>query len=108
MFSQDLGHVYAHLPGSKTVSSAPPPTPTSAPPALKRTISWTRASPLMHTGLRSGKVNLEKLRRSRSESDSSHDEGVTLESVTDLQNKKESERSVVSSQVQCQEVQYHC
>lgn len=94
MFSQDLGHVYAHLPVSRTGSSV-------APPALKRTTSWTRSNPLMHAGLRSGKMNLEKLRRSRSESDSSHDDGVTLESVTDLQNRKERELSRASSQMQC-------
>ena len=59
---------------------------------------------MMHTGLRSGKVNLEKLRRSRSESDSSYDESVTLESVTDLQSKKEPDNSVGLSQLQCHEV----
>lgn len=63
---------------------------------------------MMHTGLRSGKVNLEKLRRSRSESDSTYDESVTLESVTDLEHKKESDSSVGLSQLQCQEVQLDC
>ncbi len=60
---------------------------------------------MMHTGLRSGKVNLEKLRRSRSESDSTYEESVTLESITDLEHKKESDSSVGLSQLQCQEVQ---
>ena len=63
---------------------------------------------MIHTGLRSGKVNLEKIRRSRSESDGSYDENVTLESVTDLENKKEQENSVTMSQLQCQEVLQTC
>ncbi|XP_078381245.1 uncharacterized protein LOC144664014 isoform X2 [Oculina patagonica] len=100
MFSQDLGHAYVHLPVSKNSSS---PT-TATPPTLQRRISWNRPSPMMHTGLRSGKVNLEKLRRSRSESDSTYDESVTLESVTDLEHKKEPDRSVGLPQLQCQEV----
>lgn len=100
LFSQDLGHVNAHLPVSKNSSST-----TAAVPVFKRTISWTRTSPVIHTGLRSGKMNLEKIRRSRSENDGSFDESVTLESVTDLENKKEHENSVALSQLQCQEVQ---
>lgn len=105
LFSQDLGHVYAHLPVSKNSSST---TAAAAVPVFKRTISWTRTSPVIHTGLRSGKVNLEKIRRSRSESDGAHDESVTLESVTDLENKKEHENSVALSQLQCPEVQSKC
>ena len=105
LFSQDLGHVNAHLPVRKNSSST---TATAAVPAIKRTISWNRTSPVIHTGLRSGKVNLEKIRRSRSESDGGHDESVTLESVTDLENKKEHENSVAMSQLQCQEVQSEC
>ena len=105
LFSQDLGHANAHLPASKNNSSTTPP---AAVPVFKRTISWTRTSPVIHTGLRSGKVNLEKIRRSRSEGDGSYDENVTLESVTDLENKKEQENSVTLSQLQCQEVQSEC
>lgn len=105
LFSQDLGHVYAHLPVNKNSSST---TVIAAAPVLKRTISWTRTSPVIHTGLRSGKVNLEKIRRSRSESDGSYDESVTLESVTDLENKKQQENSVTMSQLQCQEVLQTC
>ena len=105
LFSQDLGHVYAHLPVSRNSSST---TVAAAAPVFKRTISWTRNSPVIHTGLRSGKVDLEKIRRSRSESDGAYDESVTLESVTDLENKKEQENSVALSQLQCQEVQSEC
>ena len=101
MFSQDLGHTYAHLPVSKNSSTST----TTVAPVLQRRISWNRPSPMVHTGLRSGKVNLEKLRRSRSESDSTYDECVTLESVTDLENKKEPDSSVAVSQLHCQEVQ---
>lgn len=101
MFSQDLGHVNAHLPVGKSSSST---TAAAAAPVFKRTISWTRTSPVVHTGLRSGKVNLEKIRRSQSESDGAYDENVTLESVTDLENKKEQENSMALSQLQCQEV----
>lgn len=90
MFSQELGHIYAHLPVSRAGSF-------TAPPELRRTTS----SKTRYSGLRSGKMNLEKLRRSRSESDSSHDEGVTLESVTDLQSRKDPERSMASSKMQC-------
>jgi len=100
LFSQDLGHVYAHLPVGKSSST----TAAAAAPVFKRTISWTRTSPVVHTGLRSGKVNLEKIRRSQSESDGAYDENVTLESVTDLENKKEQENSMALSQLQCQEV----
>lgn len=90
MFSQELGHIYAHLPVSRAGSF-------TAPSELRRTTS----SKTRYSGLRSGKMNLEKLRRSRSESDSSHDEGVTLESVTDLQSRKDPERSMASSKMQC-------
>ena len=97
MFSQELGHIYAHLPVSRAGSF-------TAPPELRRTTS----SKTRYSGLRSGKMNLEKLRRSRSESDSSHDEGVTLESVTDLQSRKDPERSMASSKMQCSaEVQWY-
>ena len=105
LFSQDLGHVYAHLPVGKNSSST---TAAAAAPVFKRTISWTRNSPVVHTGLRSGKVNLEKIRRSQSESDGAYDENVTLESVTDLENKKEQENSMALSQLQCQEVNKKC
>ena len=90
MFSQELGHIYAHLPVSRAGSF-------TAPPELRRTTS----SKTRYSGLRSGKMNLEKLRRSRSESDSSHDEGITLESVTDLQSRKDPERSMALSKMQC-------
>lgn len=103
LFSQDLGHVYAHLPVSKNSSST---TATAAAPVFKRTISWTRNSPVIHTGLRSGKVNLEKIRRSSCENDGAYvyDESVTLESVTDLENKKEHQNSEALSQSHCHEV----
>lgn len=105
LFSQDLGHVNAHLPVGKSSSST---TAAAAAPVFKRTSSWTRTSPVVHTGLRSGKVNLEKIRRSQSESDGAYDENVTLESVTDLENKKEQENSMALSQLQCQEVNKKC
>lgn len=105
LFSQDLGHVYAHVPVSKNSSST---TAAAAAPAFKRTISWTRTSSVIHTGLRSGKVNLEKIRRSISENDGTYDESVTLASVTDLENKKEHQNSVALSQLHCQEVQNDC
>ena len=107
LFSQDLGHVYVHLPVSKNSSST---TATAAAPVFKRTISWTRNSPVIHTGLRSGKVNLEKIRRSSCENDGAYvyDESVTLESVTDLENKKEHQNSEALSQSHCHEVQNEC
>ena len=104
LFSQDLGHVYAHLPVSKNSSS----TTSAAAPVFKRSMSWTRTSPVIHTGLRSGKVNLEKIRRSSIENDGAYDESVTLESVTDLENKKEHQNSVALSQLHGQEVQNDC
>ena len=103
LFSKDLGHVYTHLPVSKNSSST-----AAAAPVFKRSISWTRTSAVLHTGLRSGKVNLEKIRRNSSENDGAYDESVTLESVTGLENKKEQQNSVAWSQLHCQEVQNKC
>ena len=58
---------------------------------------------MVQTGLRSGKVNLEKMRRCKSliEAD---DPYVTLESFTDFERKIYSENQLLSSQLLHQEV----
>lgn len=89
MLSQDLGHANTVLPSTK----ASPALAT----VLKRTASW-RSSHVVQTGLRSGKVNLEKMRRCKSlnEGDDPYVTNVTLESITDLENKKDNETSAIS------------
>ena len=71
-------------------------------PVVKRAISWTRFNPSLHAGLRSGKFNLEKIRRSKSDSDNTYN-SVTLASVTDLENKND-DRLATTSPLHCQEV----
>ena len=89
MLSQDLGHANTVLPSTK----ASPALAT----VLKRTASW-RSSHVVQTGLRSGKVNLEKMRRCKSlnEGDDPYVTNVTLESITDLENRKDNETSAIS------------
>ena len=102
MFSQDFSHVNTNLPVSKTSPSAPP--------ILKRTVSW-RSSPMVHTGLRSGKANLEKMRRCKSlpETDDPYETSVTLESITELEHKTDNDNSRLSPHLLYQEVQnYLC
>lgn len=98
MFSQERDSTSAVLPASKTSLSL-------APTILKRTVSW-RHNQVVQTGLRSGKVNLEKLRRSKSmnEVEDHYKRSVTLESITDLENKTIDENSRASSQLLPQEV----
>ena len=73
---------------------------------LKRTVSW-RSGHLVQTGLRSGKVNLEKMRRSKSLPEAD-DPYVTLESFTGFEHKIYSENQLLSSQLLHQEVYINC
>lgn len=61
---------------------------------------------MVHTGLRSGKVNIEKMRRCKSLNEAD-DPDVTLESFSDFQTKVDSENPASSSQLLCQEVKYY-
>lgn len=99
MFSQDVTYsTNTNLPAVKSSS-------TSAPLVLKRSVSW-RSGHMVQTGKRSGKVNLEKLRRWKSfnETDDPYETSVTLESITDLENKADNENSLLPSQLLYQEV----
>lgn len=98
MFSQERDSTSTVLPASKTSLSL-------TPTILKRTVSWCH-NQVVQTGLRSGKVNLEKLRRSKSmnEAEDHYRRSVTLESITDLENKTIDENSTSSSQLLPQEV----
>ena len=59
---------------------------------------------MVHTGHRSGKVNLEKMRRCKSLNEA-EDPQVILESFTDFDNKKDRENSGLTSHLHWQEVQ---
>ena len=96
VFSQDLSHNNWHTP----VTNTSPPT---SSPVVKRAASW-RSSHMVHTGHRSGKVNLEKMRRCKSLNEA-EDPQVILESFTDFDNKKDRENSGLTSHLHWQEVQ---
>ena len=95
ILSQDVAHVSANTPATKT-------SPSPVPPMLKRTVSW-RPGHMVQTGLRSGKVNLEKMRRCKSLTEAD-DPYVMLESFTDFEHKIDSENPVLSSQLLHREV----
>lgn len=95
VFSQDLSHNNWHTP----VTNTSPPT---SSPVVKRAASW-RSSHMVHTGHRSGKVNLEKMRRCKSLNEA-EDPQVILESFTDFDNKKDRENSGLTSHLHWQEV----
>lgn len=95
IFSQAIPCANSNAPVIKT-------SPSSASPILRRTVSW-RPGQMVHTGLRSGKVNLEKMRRCKSLNEA-EDPYVTLESFTDFENKTDSENPAVMSHLLWQKV----